>query len=397
MTSTIGVSRRLLGWALPMLLGCATSCALAAESAAVPTCPSGQVAAAERCVGIEEATARIDAITRKAMTKYDLKAVLAGVAIDGKLLTLTASGESMTGVPATPDMHFRNGAVAIAYIGTVLLQLGDKGSISVDDRLSKWFPDYPKSDQVTLTMLINGTSGYADCVTDPSFLQLLYADPFRRWHADELIAIGLKRPMICDPGTCWSYAHTNFVILGKVLEKATGRPLQDLIKEGILDPLSLSDTRSEATAIIQEPVLHSFDAERGKYEESTYWDPSWTLASGAIMTSNIGDILKSAAAIGTGALVSPRSHSLQLAPLTAQFEPWTENRYYAFGVFVDNGWIVQNPSFAGYAATMTYLPSRKLAVAVSVTAREKSSLSGNLSTSVMKDIAAYLAPEAPLK
>jgi D-alanyl-D-alanine carboxypeptidase len=88
---------------------------------------------------------------------------------------------------------------------------------------------------------------------------------------------------------------------------------------------------------------------------------------------------------------------LQLAPLTAQFEPWTENRYYAFGVFVDNGWIVQNPSFAGYAATMTYLPSRKLAVAVSVTAREKSSLSGNLSTSVMKDIAAYLAPEAPLK
>jgi CubicO group peptidase (beta-lactamase class C family) len=165
-------------------------------------------------------------------------------------------------------MHFRNGSVAIAYIGTVLLQLRDKGALSVDDKLAKWFPDYPKADQVTLAMLINGTSGYADYVTQESFLKQFYADPFRRWTPDELIALALKPPMICDPGTCWSYAHTNFVILGKVLEKATGRPLEDLIREGILAPLSLTNTRSEGTAIIQEPVLHSFDAERGKYEES---------------------------------------------------------------------------------------------------------------------------------
>jgi CubicO group peptidase (beta-lactamase class C family) len=201
--------------------------------------------------------------------------------------------------------------------------------------------------------------------------------------------------MICDPGTCWSYAHTNFVILGMVLEKASGRSLAELIREGILDPLSLEDTRSEETAIIQEPVLHSFDAERGKYEEATYWNPSWTLASGAIMTSNISDILKSAAAIGTGALMSPDSHALQLAPLTSKFKPWSETTYYGLGVFVINGWIFQNPSFAGYAATMAYLPSRKLAIAISVTLKEKASMEGNLSTDVFKEIAAYLAPDAP--
>lgn len=115
------------------------------------------------------------------------------------------------------------------------------------------------------------------------------------------------------------------------------------------------------------------------------------------MTSNIADILKSAAAIGTGALVSPESHALQLAPLTAKFKQWSESSYYGFGVFVVNGWIVQNPSFAGYAATMAYLPSHKLAVAVSATVREKASMDGNLSTEVLKEIAAYLAPEVPLK
>ena len=315
--------------------------------------------------------------------------------IDGQPLFTGAWGESMTGVPATPDMHFRNGSIAIAYIGTVLLQLSDKGILGVGDKLSKWFPEYPKADQVTLEMLINGTSGYADYVPDKSFEALFYADPFRAWKPEELIAIALEAPMACDPGTCWSYAHTNFVILGKVLEKAAGRPLEDLIREGILSPLSLKDTRSEATPVIQEPVLHAFDAERGKYEESTYWNPSWTLAKGAIMTSNIGDILKSASAVGTGALLSADAHKLQLAPLTAKLKPWSETSYYGFGVFVINGWVFQNPSFGGYAATMAYLPSRKLAIAVATTLREKASMDGNLSTDVFKEIAAYLAPEAP--
>jgi D-alanyl-D-alanine carboxypeptidase len=397
MRSVTGSVWRLLGWALPTLVGCAVAGALTAEAApAAPACPSGQVAAAGRCAAVEEVAERIDVIVRETMEKHDLKAVLAGLAMDGQPPTLRAWGESMTGVPATPDMHFRNGSVAIAYIGTVLLQLRDKGVLDIDDRLSKWFPEYPKADQITLTILINGTSGYADYVTDASFLQAFYADPFRQWHPDELIAIGLKRPMICDPGTCWSYAHTNFVILGKVLEKMTRRPLAALIHEGILEPLSLADTQSEATAVIPEPVLHAFDGERGRYEESTYWNPSWTLARGAIMTSNIADILKSAAAIGTGALVSPESHTLQLAPLTAQFQPWSETSYYGFGVFVVNGWIVQNPLFAGYAATMAYLPSHKLAIAVSVTLREKASTEENLSSDVLKTIAAYLVPEAPL-
>ena len=65
--------------------------------------------------------------------------------------------------------------------------------------------------------------------------------------------------MACEPGACFNYAHTNFVILGEVLRKVTGKPVETLLQEGILAPLSLDNTRSEATAVIQEPVLHAFD------------------------------------------------------------------------------------------------------------------------------------------
>ena len=56
----------------------------------------------------------------------------------------------MTDVPATTNMHFRNGAVAISYVSTLLLILVDEKKVALDDKLSKWLPDVPNADRVTL-------------------------------------------------------------------------------------------------------------------------------------------------------------------------------------------------------------------------------------------------------
>ena len=223
--------------------------------------------------------AAIDKIVRQSMDENHVKAAIAGVAIDGKTVLLQAWGESMTGVPATPDMHFRNGAIAIAYIGVVLLQAAEKGIVEprrqageMVPRISQGRPDH---------------AGHADerhvglCrLRQPKILPL-YKDPFRQWTPDELIAIGLGQPMVCDPGTCWSYAHTNFVIVGKVLEKATGKALADLIRDGVLEPLSLNGyaERSDRCDLRSRCCMPSTPS-AALYEESTYWDPSWTLARG---------------------------------------------------------------------------------------------------------------------
>ena len=109
------------------------------------------------------------AAAKRAMEKYHLKAVLVRVTKGTEEVATVVMGESMTGVPATVEMHFPNGAVAISYLGTVLLQLVDEGKVALDDTIDEWLPDALASEKVTLRMLANCTSGYPDYVTQKSF------------------------------------------------------------------------------------------------------------------------------------------------------------------------------------------------------------------------------------
>jgi D-alanyl-D-alanine carboxypeptidase len=359
------------------------------DAGCVPTArPRG---AAARIVGIAEAARR----------DLDLGAVIVRVSAGGREIVTTAVGESMTGVPATTDMRLRTGAVGITYLTTLLLQLAGKGVVGLDDPVARWYPELPRSRDVTLRMLGSSTSGYPDYVTYQPFIDRLYADPFRHWTEQELIDLALERPLWYEPGTNWSYSHANFVILGRILARATGTPLKDLIQRDVLDPLGLRTTVVADTAVIPSPVLHAYTTERDRYEDSTYWSPSWTTAAGAILTSDICDLETSARAVGTGRLLSESDQRILLDPGTVGLGGatatcpaaicirHTEEHHYGLGVVVKNGWIQQSPSFAGYAAVQTYLPGRDIAIAVATT-RGRTTGDVNTAVTVADRIAAAL-------
>ncbi|MFE1874673.1 serine hydrolase domain-containing protein [Streptomyces sp. NPDC059496] len=346
-------------------------------------------------------------IAKAAQRELDLNAVVLRVTRDGREIVTGALGESMTGVPATADMHFRAGSVAIVYMGIAMLQLVEDGKADLDDPISRWLPDAPHADAITLRMLGASTSGLRDYVPDPKFLAALYADPFRQWTPDELVGISAAHPLLYEPGTSWSYSHANFVLLGQALEKISGMPLAKVMEQQITGPAGLDNTRNSFTPQIEEPVLHSFDAERGKYEESTYWNPSWTTAPGAVLNTHICDLARSAEVVGTGELLSPQSFKVQLDPGTVGLGGNTPGcapkdcfrqlpaRHFGYGVIVQNGWIQSNPSFAGYAAIQAYLPSERLAIAVSTTVGPKSP-ENNTAQTIAGRIAAVLAPDNSL-
>ena len=313
---------------IAVLAGCTTTTGVSGSTASsastsspasiATTAPDAFTGPAASADPAQEAT--VDEVVQGAITQHHLRSAIVRVTIDGKEIITKAYGESMTGVPATTDMHFRNGAVAIAYVSTLLLQLVDQKKVSLDDKISKWVPEIPHSDEVTLGQLARMTSGYTDYVLGNAEVdKMLLSDPFRQWTPQELLATVTSKPLIYPPGTNWNYAHTNYLILGLALEKITGKKVEDLMREKVLDPLGLENTSGNAgTPAIPEPALHSFTSERKPflgipegtrfYEESTFWNPSWTITQGAIQTSNIYDLNDTAVAIGTGKLLSPESY-----------------------------------------------------------------------------------------
>ncbi|WP_052757714.1 serine hydrolase domain-containing protein [Streptomyces yangpuensis] len=353
-------------------------------------CPAGQISKGGTCLpgDTEEFTARQ---VTQALAKYKLTAAMAGVWVDGERVTAAAAGETMTGFPATTDMRFRIGSVAIPYMTTELLKLVDQGRVTLDDKLSRWRPDLPHADAITLKMLASASSGYADYVTDKAFIAALYKDPFRHWTGEELVRIAVSRPMARPPGSGFAYSHANWVLLGDIISRVERRPLGEVMRENVLEPMGLTHTSISSRAEIPAPVLHGFDNERGVFEDSTYWNPSWTVAEGAVMTATLEDMAKSFTAIGEGKLLTPESHKLQVTPVVKI----KDNAWFALGLPVENTWIVQNPSFAGYAGTVAYLPSRKLAIATVATQGLGSTIQ-NASSNVLHAIAAHLAPERPL-
>ena len=140
--------------------------------------------------------------------------------------------------------------------------LAEQNQLSLQDKVSRWLPDLRYADQVTVGQLARMTSGYADFVADPAMAEAQYAQPFRQWTPEELIAYSTKQPLVYRPGTNWNYSHTNYVILGLVIEKATGRQVDDLLQELVLGPLELTNTGDSGTPAIPEPPLHAFTSER---------------------------------------------------------------------------------------------------------------------------------------
>ncbi|MFF0431168.1 serine hydrolase domain-containing protein [Streptomyces sp. NPDC004327] len=351
--------------------------------------------------------AEILRIAERAKKDLDLRSVILRVTVDGREVITTALGESMTGVPADPAMHFRNGNIAISYLGTALLRLVDQGRVRLDDTVERWLPGLRDADRITLRMLGASTTGLVDYVRLPAFQQAVGANPFRQWTAKEVVDLSTHEERWYDPGTNWSYSHANFVLLGAALEKITGTRLDRLLRQEVTGPLGLRETRNAFTPDIPEPVLHAFDADRGRYEESTFWNPSWTTAPGAVETTDICDLERSAGGLGSGELLSPSSyrellnpgtvglgHATKKCPATVCLAQ-TEATHDGLGILVLGDWISQHPLFFGYSASMAYLPSRHLSIAVSTT-QGPTSTDGHHAHVITQRIAAALAPGHPI-
>ncbi len=365
---------------------------------AAAACKRDQVKTSAGCKSRTDVSRAIKRRVRQFMAANDLNAAIVRVDTKGRNLVTTAQGDSAPGIPATTKMHFRIGAIAIPFEVNLLLQLVDEGVVSLDDPVGKYIPTLPNANLVTLRMLASMTSGYPDFLfNNKPTVEAIYANPFKQWTADELLNAAFALPTICAPGSCFYYAHANFLSLALALHAATGTSNAELLNKRVLQPLGLRQTQISEFPAMPAPVLQAWDAERGFYENSTGWSPSPTINGGITMSSTIGDVAKAARAIGTGELISSRSRREQFAPVpTAKpFPAFNQSLYYGLGMILSSGWQLQNPQLFGYAGVSGYLPSRKLTIALTTTMGPTAAAANGgqaYSQGLFTELADYLSP-----
>jgi D-alanyl-D-alanine carboxypeptidase len=219
------------------------------------------------------------------------------------------SANLRSGRPISPRDHGRNGSITKSFTATVVLQLAAEGKLGLEDSVQKWLPGVvPNGDRITVRQLLDHSSGIADYCSVPLDSTLCGPPPAqmaRRWTPEELVAIGVGAPRTFPPGQGWSYTNTDYVLLGMIIERATGRTVGAEYKRRIFRPLGLDQTRFPTSTSMPRPFSRGYDVLAGGTwpRDVTATSPTIAGSAGAIV-STPGDLQTFMRALLRGRLVS---------------------------------------------------------------------------------------------
>ncbi len=179
---------------------------------------------AARADGLPAETERkIDAIVAEALAETGVPSASIAIVKDGKVALAKAYGQARLdpAVPATPSMRYKIASNSKQLTATAILLLAEEHKLSLDDKVARFLPDLTRAQDVTLRQLLTHTAGYQDFYADD------YVPPFMQKDttAQAILDGWAKKPLDFEPGTRWQYSNTGYVVLGVIVEKASGRPL----------------------------------------------------------------------------------------------------------------------------------------------------------------------------
>jgi D-alanyl-D-alanine carboxypeptidase len=210
-----------------------------------------------------------------------------------------------------PDHRFRIGSLTKSFVATVVLELVAEDLLALDDSIEQWLPGLvPNGSAITLRQLLNHTSGLYNYTDDPDWLAQIARNRLEVWTPQALVAVATSHRTTFGPGSRWSYSNTGYIVLGLVVEKATGMTLADELRMRIIEPLGLSGTTFPTAPTLEAPYAHGYalpgnilvPTPSRRPVDVTVLSPSWAWAAGAVV-STARDIARFYSALLRGELL----------------------------------------------------------------------------------------------
>jgi D-alanyl-D-alanine carboxypeptidase len=208
-----------------------------------------------------------------------------------------------------PTDRFRVASVTKTFVATVVLQLVGEGKLSFHDSVEHWLPGVvPRGREITVRELLNHSSGVPEYFDDRRLLRTIMRNPRVLIPARTLVARAVSHPLDFEPGHDFRYSNTNYLLLGLVVEKATGKSLKSELDARIFEPLDLADTTYMGGRVTRLPnEMRGYDIDLGgtRKRDATLATLGGGGAAGGIVSST-DDLARFFSALLGGELLRPR-------------------------------------------------------------------------------------------
>jgi len=172
--------------------------------------------------------------------KFNVKGMSAAILIPNEGIWTGAYGESEAGVPITTDMYLPIGSNTKTFTAAVILKLQEQGLLNINDPIDKWITHDSVDGTVTVKQLLSHRSGLADYTVTYEFFDAFNSDYHKVWQAEEMLQF-LRTP-VAAPGTQGVYNNTNFLLLGIIVKKITGKEIHEAYHDMVMNPQNLTHT-----------------------------------------------------------------------------------------------------------------------------------------------------------
>ena len=296
------------------------TCLWAPSGCSAPQHATGQVAA------VASAEDRVDQVARTTVVRRMMRDLVSSGSVPGVVVVLRHHAEvkvltegladTATGVPMSSRSRFHVASMTKPVVAAVAMQLVQFGRLSLDDTVESWLPGLvARGSRITVRQLLSHTSGLPDYTRVPAAWPILDRTPVDQRAL--VVAAGRAEPLFA-PGTGQAYSNTNYALLGLILERATGRPLEDLLQQRVFAPLGLRSASLRASRVSEEPVAHGYV----HGTDATDWDLTWGGAAGGLVT-DASDLDRFFAALFAGELLSPRLVDEMTQPAAGALGAWS--------------------------------------------------------------------------
>jgi D-alanyl-D-alanine carboxypeptidase len=334
----------------------------------------------------------VDATVAQAMQTSRLPGVT--IALSGPKGTYQQTygvADLASGAPMAAAPHVRIATNTKTVTPTAVLRQVERGRLSLSDKLSKWVKGIPNGRRITVRQLLAMRSGIYDFTSDPEFSRDFDANPLMRFEPRDVLRIIRRHKPLFAPGARTQYADSNYVLLGIILEKVTGRPVERLIQRDVVGPAKLRETSFPTRAALPRPFAHGYyagDDGDGEIRDYTAVNPKVAWTAGG-MVSTLDDLRRWGRVLARGTLLSKamQRQRLRLGSIPNNGPPVG----YGLGILRFGDWLGHDGAIFGFS-TATFYERSTGAQIVAV-----ANLSSNFSTPTLEifaTIAQHLYPES---